>query len=132
MASHSLEKREPGLVLLLSIVTCGLYLLYWYHCVYREFESLTGQTPTGQAFVLDLAFSILTCGIYGIWVDYKIAQVLLEQQERWGMKHAQDTTIITVVLDVAGYVSVFFANFVSSALHQDQLNKLASVIEKHA
>jgi hypothetical protein len=37
--------------------------------------------------------------------------------------------MIAVILDVASYVTAFFTNFVTSAIQQDQLNRLVDKLE---
>ncbi len=72
---------------------------------------------------------IITFAIYGIWVDYQISLQISEFEERNGLGPVQDTSMIAVILDVAAYFTVFFTNFVTSAIQQDQLNR---VVEKLA
>jgi ABC-type multidrug transport system fused ATPase/permease subunit len=102
-----LRRREPILVLLFSVFSFGLYLPYW----------------------LDFLFVIFTFAIYGIWVDYRISQQISDFEERNGLGPVQDTSVIAVILDVASYFTVFFTNFVTSAIQQDQLNGLADKLE---
>jgi hypothetical protein len=116
------EKRDPALVLVLSFFTCGFYLIYWYYKVYEEFQTLIGQTPTGQAYWFDFILNIFTCGIYGIWVDYQISQRLNELQGSRGIV-GPDSTTLAVMLDVAAYFTGMLTNVVTSAVQQDQLNK---------
>lgn len=120
----NIEKRDPGIVLVLSIFTCGFYLIYWYLKVYEELEQLTGETPTGMSFWLDFVLYIVSCTLWGIWVDYKISLALNQLQQQRGMTGAQDTTMIAVVLDIAAYVTGMFTNYVTSAIQQDQINKI--------
>ena len=116
-------------MLVLSIITFGFYLPFWYHGVYQDFTRLDGRTPSGHGFWLDFLFVILTFGIYGIWVDYQISQRIAEFEERNRLGPVQDTSIIAVILDVAGYVTGFFTNVVTSAIQQDQLNRLADKLD---
>lgn len=129
MTAPIIQRREPALVLVLSIVTFGLYLPFWYHSVYEDLQTLGGRTPTGHGYWLDFLFVILTLAIYGIWVDYRISQQITELEERSGLGPAQDTSIIAVILDVAAYFTVFFTNFVTSAIHQDQINRLVDKLQ---
>lgn len=124
MNEMEVEHREPGIVLVLSVFTCGLYLMYWYYRMYEELTALTGETPTGMNYWVDFLLNILTCSLYGIWVDYKISLLLSEMQQRRGMRHAPDTAMAAVGLDIAAFITGFFTNFISSAIQQDQLNKL--------
>jgi len=121
---NPIEKRDPGIVLVLAIFTCGFYLIYWYYKMYEELESLAGDTPTGNSFWLDFILNIVTCGIFGIWVDYKISLQLNELQAQRGVPGAMDSTTLAVVLDIAAYITGMFTNFITSAVQQDQLNKL--------
>ena len=116
-------ERSPVAVLLLSVVTCGLYLIYWYWNLYEDFYSLMGQTPTGNEFALDLILALLTLGIWGIYMDYRISIALNALQEERNMPVRQ-TEIPVLILDLAAYVTFFLAFFLSSALQQDVLNRI--------
>jgi hypothetical protein len=127
MTPPTIQRREPALVLVLSIVTFGIYLPFWYHGIYEDLQSLDGRTPTGHGFWLDFLFVILTFAIYGIWVDYQISLQIAQFEERNGLGPVQDTSVIAIILDVASYFTAFFTNFVTSAIQQDQINR---VVEK--
>jgi hypothetical protein len=129
MTAPSIHRREPALVLVLSVVTFGLYLPFWYHGIYEDLKALDGRTPTGHGFWLDFLFVLLTFAIYGIWVDYQISQQIAEFEERNGLGPAQDTSIIAIILDVASYATVFVTNFITSAIQQDQLNRVVEKLE---
>lgn len=129
MTTPTIQRREPAFVLVLSIVTLGFYLPFWYHGIYEDLKTLDGKTPTGRGYWLDFFFVIVTFAIYGIWVDYQISLQISEFEERNGLGPVQDTSMISVILDVAAYFTVFFTNFVTSAIQQDQLNR---VVEKLA
>ncbi len=129
MTAPIIKRREPALVLVLSIVSLGLYLPFWYHGIYEDLKALDGRTPTGHGYWLDFLFVILTFAIYGIWVDYRISQQIGEFEERNGLGPVQDTSIIAVILDVASYATVFVTNFITSAIQQDQLNRVVDKLE---
>ena len=129
MNTARVNRREPALVLVFSILSLGLYLPFWYHGIYRDLRALGGRTPTGRGYWLDFFFVILTFGIYGIWVDYQISLQLSDIEETAGLGPSQDTSVITVILDVAAYFTVFFTNFVTSAIQQDQLNRLVDELD---
>lgn len=129
MTAPIIRPREPALVLVLSIVTLGIYLPFWYHGVYEDLKTLDGRTPTGHGFWLDFLFVILTFAIYGIWVDYQISQQIAQFEERNGFGPVQDTSIVAIILDVASYFTAFFTNVVTSAIQQDQLNRVVEKLE---
>lgn len=115
--------RSPIVVFLLSVVTLGLYLIYWYHRVYVEWAALTGRTPTGNGFLLDLLLHVVTCGVWGIYVDYCISQEIANYRKSRGLPD-NDSTLAVIILDVAAYFTVAITYFISSAVQQDQLNDL--------
>lgn len=127
MTAPIIQRREPAMVLVLSIITFGIYLPFWYHGVYEDLQKLDGRTPTGHGFWLDFLFVLLTFAIYGIWVDYQISRQIADFEERNGLGPVQDTSIITIILDVASDFTAFVTNFVTSAIQQDQINR---VVEK--
>ncbi len=129
MTAPIIQRREPALVLILSIFTLGFYLPFWYHGVYADLVRLDGRTPTGRGFWLDFFFVMITFAIYGIWVDYQISQQIAEFEERNGLGPVQDTSVVAVILDAASFFTAFFTNFVTSAIQQDQLNRLADKLE---
>lgn len=129
MSVPSLQKRDPGIVLVLSVFTCGFYLFYWYYVMYEEMEELTGEPVTSTGYWLDLLFTIISCSIYGIWIDYRISQQLHDFEVQRGLQAPGDTATMVVVLDALAYVSGLFTNYVSSALQQDQLNKIVKKLE---
>jgi hypothetical protein len=119
----NIERRDPGVVLILSLFTCGLYLIYWYWKMYEELEELCGETPTGNSFIIDFLLVIVTCSLWGIWADYKISMQLNDLQQARGIM-SPDSTMLAVGLDVAAYITGFFCNYITSAVQQDQLNKI--------
>jgi hypothetical protein len=119
-----IEKRDAGIVLVLSLFTCGLYLFYWYYKVYEELELLAGKTPTGNSYFVDLLLVIVSCSLWGIWVDYQISMQLNELQKERGIT-SPDSTMLAVGLDVCAYLTGMMCNYITSAVQQDQLNKIA-------
>lgn len=115
--------RSPALVFLLAVVTCGLYLIYWYVQVYRELEQLTGKTPTGNGYFIDFLLTVVTCGVWGIIVDYKISVQLDDVLRSRGLP-PQDSGTVVLVLDVASYFTAAITYMATSALQQDILNKV--------
>jgi hypothetical protein len=108
--------RSPALVLLFSVGTCGIYHVYWYFATLGEMLD-AGHSPTGNAPWLDFLIAVLTIGLYGFYVDYRIGKEILEMQAERGLRE-NDTSIIAVVLDIVGL------GVVASALQQSELNRV--------
>ncbi|MEQ9362838.1 MAG: hypothetical protein RIF32_01265, partial [Leptospirales bacterium] len=84
---------------------------------------LAGTTPTGNSFAIDLLLILATCSLWHVYMDYRISTLCNELQRKFGLAD-NDTTTLTVVLDVAGYLTGYLTGLVSTAIHQDQINKL--------
>lgn len=107
-------KREPVLVLLLPLLTCGIYLVYWWYVTGTEIRDAVGRNEINPA--LDLVLGILTCGLYYIYLSYREPQYLLEMQDRVGLPR-NDITVISLIL------YLLFAP-VTLLLIQTELNKI--------
>lgn len=116
--------RSPVFVLVMSLITLGFYLVYWYYTIYDQLRGIDGRTPTGNDFWIDFLIVIVTCGIWGVYVDYRISGQLNEIYARYGVEDQNDTTILVVILDVAGYITGYLTGVISSAIQQDQMNQL--------
>ena len=64
-----ISKRSIPLAIILSIVTCAIYTLYWEVKLTDEMNKLLGKTNATSG-VMALIYTIITCGIYGIYWLY--------------------------------------------------------------
>ena len=64
-----LEKKSIGMCILLSVITCGIYSLYWVYTLQEDTNRLTmnNTEPTGGMVVL---LDIVTCEIYIVYWSY--------------------------------------------------------------
>ena len=109
------ERREIATAIILTIVTCGIYGIYWFIKLNDEINYLNGDTNDtsgGMAFL----FSIITCGIYMFYWMYKMGDKLDSVSAKKGMP-AQSRGILYIIL------SIFGLSIVSYALMQDTINK---------
>jgi len=63
-----IEKRSIGLAILFSIITCGIYFIYW---EYKLWDSLYKANNQPSSAGVDVLLSFVTCGIYLIYMLYK-------------------------------------------------------------
>ena len=66
-----IQKRNIALAILFSILTCGIYGIYWFIKLNDDFNQLSDayNRPSGA---LTFLFTLVTCGIYGLYWSYKI------------------------------------------------------------
>lgn len=50
-----IKKRDPIFVILATILTCGLYHIYWLVVTKDEINSLGAQIPTGWLIIIPIA-----------------------------------------------------------------------------
>ena len=64
-----IQQRNIALCIILSIITCGIYGLYWFVCLTNDTNAAadTEGTSGGVALIL----TIITCNIYGLYWAYK-------------------------------------------------------------
>ena len=67
-------ERSLPVSILLTIITCGIYGIYWFIVLTDEVNQHSGEDDTsgGIAFLLTL----VTCGIYGIYWAYRMGMIL--------------------------------------------------------
>ncbi len=109
------EVRSPVSVLVLSIVTCGIYLLYWIYKVSEETQTYSGSTTTSPG--LEVILCLFTCGIYYIYWFYKYSKLIVECQQKAGIQ-PDDNSLICLLL------AIFGLGTVSALIMQGSLNKV--------
>jgi hypothetical protein len=93
------ERREPGIVLLLHIITCGIYYLWWIYATSEEMNAFDCDPDTSPG--LEVLFSIITCGLYTIYWDYKTAKKISRMQSKVGFPPG-DNAVLYMVLNFIG------------------------------
>ena len=106
--------RNIALCIILSIITCGIYGLYWLYCLNKEISELAGEKDyTDGALVIVL--TIITCGIYAFYWNYKMGERVDRIKGNSG-----NTAILFLVL------SIVDLDIINYALMQDTINKRVS------
>jgi len=111
------ENREPGLVILFTFLTCGIYALWWYHTYATEVKNALNRQDLSPG--RDLLLMFVTCGIWGIIAFYyNYPKLFVDLQRRVGLP-PNDISGMTVLL------GILFAP-VSIYMIQSELNKIWS------
>ena len=105
-----MKKREIALAIVFSLITCGIYSIYWMMKINNE--SLVLANEEGPSGVVVLLLTLLTCGIYGYFWSYKMG-VCVDK-----MKNNQSGTtgFLFIVL------SLFGLGIVNYVISQDAIN----------
>lgn len=108
---------------MLTFVTCGIYYFYWQYVTSEELKHATGREDINP--VMDLLLTLLCCGFFSIYVQYRNAQVVHECFQRSGQQHEDKSTFI-LIMHALNFLNGF-TGFVAMMILQDELNKLGDL-----
>ena len=114
------KNRNIALCVVLSIITCGIYGIYWLVCLVDDLNvasGRTGDTSGGVVFLL----SLVTCGIYGIYWMYKAGEKVAYIKQRNTGEVDSSSSVLYLILGIIGF------GIVAYALIQSELNKVATL-----
>ena len=112
----AVKERNIAVSIILSIVTCGIYAIYWFIVLTDEAKTSSNDDTApsgGVAFLLTL----VTCGIYGIYWAYKMGKTLAIAKQKSGLA-ADDNSTLYLVLEILGL------GIVNYAIMQNDLNAI--------
>lgn len=110
------HELDIALGIILSIITCGFYNIYWN---YREFQALNSLLGREEyRFWYWLLLSIVTCGIFHIYYEYKMGSDLYAHMSERGLTVNPNLPVIGLIL------SIFGLTIVADAVFQHEINKL--------
>lgn len=113
-----IKERNIALCIIFSIITCGIYAIYWFICLTNEVNEAAGVEGTsgGMAFLLTL----ITCGIYGFYWAYKQGEKIEKAKSDRGMGNGSGSLSVVYLL-----LSIFGLGIVAYGLMQNELNQFA-------
>ena len=115
-----IKQRNIALCIVFSIITFGIYALYWFVCLTNDANQESGQTDATSGGVA-LLLSIVTCNIYGWFWAYKMGEKVDIIKNKNGVP-SSNSGILYVLLQVFGL------GIIAYALMQDTANKYAEAI----
>lgn len=109
-------KRNQALVVIFTIITCGIYGLYWMYATARDIEEQTvtkGGPCSSPALVV--LFSLITCGFYEYYFWFQEGRRTDEIKRRYALS-GSDSGIAYLLL------AIFGLSIVGMVLLQSELN----------
>ena len=108
------------LYLILTILTCGIFNLYWNH---RQMEACNVLLNRREfSFWTWLLLTILTCGIYHIYYQYKMGAAIVEIQHILKRDVFDKLPLLSVIVTILGF------SIVVDCIHQNEINKINDVL----
>lgn len=109
-----MKERNIALCVIFTIITCGIYGIYW--IIVLNDEVLQALQEEGTSGGLVFLFSILTCGIYGIYWAYQMGNRIDRLNARYG-RYTDNSGLLYLLLQLVGVGIIVYA------LAQNELNK---------
>ena len=118
MSPHPISPEQAisnvAIDVLLSIVTCGIYNLFWQARQFRVLNAFLGREQF--RFWTWLLLTLVTCGIYHIYNEYLMGRSITTIQRRIGKPPADNLSLISLLL------SIFGLTVVADAIQQSEIN----------
>ena len=114
-------RRDPALTLVLILLTCGIYYLFYISWVSRETQEFLGEPDISPG--VEVLLSLLTCGLWNIYWDYRMGKRMALMCERVGLPVTDNSTLY-LVLDLVGAGGFASLGLVNPVLQQDTLNRI--------
>ena len=114
-----MNKRNIALCIVLSIVTCGIYGIYWMIVLENETNVASGHAQDGTSGGIVFLLTLVTCGIYGIYWAYKQGEKINEAKAMRNMPSDSNAGVLYLILEIFGL------GIIAYALMQNELNKMS-------
>ena len=111
-----IKERNIVVQVLLSIITCGIYGIYWFFTLTDD-AARSAEDPNFSG-IKSFLFSLITCGIYTFFWNYKMGKTMYADNQKAGIK-AEDNSVLYLIL------SIFGLSIVNYCIIQNELNTLA-------
>lgn len=108
-----MRERNIALCIIFTLLTCGIYGIYWMIVLNDEMLDALGENGTSGGMVF--LFSLITCGIYGLYWIYQMGSRVDRLHERYG-RYSSSSGILYLL------VSLFGLQIVIYAIIQNELN----------
>ncbi|MFU8802246.1 MAG: DUF4234 domain-containing protein [Bradymonadaceae bacterium] len=109
------QSRNPVMQLVFTYLTCGFYALYWFYVAVEDVNRGLGEQRFN--FVKEIALSIVTCGVWGFWFQWRFSEATVEVQNKWGVKPEMDAPILFIIA-LFGLGPFFFQSALNKAWEQ--------------
>lgn len=107
-------ERNPVTVIILSIVTCGIYSIYWLYMITKEINAALGEERIN--FVLYFLVGILCFPLIFLGM-YKIDEALVQLQARIGLQ-GKSNFVLWIILSFVGVGTFIMIYQVQEALNE--------------
>lgn len=109
------KEKNIALCVILSLVTCGIYGIYWFVTLTDDTNTISGEE--GTSGIVAFLLTLVTCGIYGLYWAYKCGEKIDNAHQNRG-EAASNGGVLYLILYI-------FGGIIAYALIQNEVNKFA-------
>ena len=127
---HLRDDRGLLSVVLLGIITCGIYNYYFVYALARDTNIACkddGQKTAGLVAYILLSF--FTCGFYSLYWEYKLMNRLNANAPSYGVSMQENGTSV-LVWDLVGYITCSIGHYVALYILIKNANLLFSAYNR--
>lgn len=117
------------LLLLLNMLTCGLFYYYWIYKTTKEIKDFTGKEDINP--LIEVLLGFFTCGLYFKYWYYKYGKVVYkEMPNQIGMDNSEDKTVMIVLIDIIIFIALFLNIIFSAIIFAISVNYIDNDIDR--
>lgn len=121
-APGGIRERSIALAIVLSLLTFGIYELYWIYKLHEEANTLSNRFHELRPGIVVL-LCIITLGVYEVYWAYTQGEKFKEEARRRGSSEADDCPVLFLIMEAANYF-VGVTSLVNKALMQNRINQI--------
>ena len=112
---HTGTIRHPAAVIVFTILTCGIYGLYWIYKFASEMKALIGKEEINPGLEV---FLCIICFPYVFYWAYRYGEFMKIAQQNAGLTVDNDLPVVYLIIAVFGFF------IVDMAIMQSKLNDI--------
>ena len=87
--------RNPFVVYILTMVTCGIYGIFWIYKTSEELNAALGREDFNPT--MEVVLGMVTCGLWILWWDWRASEASVEIQQNFGVEPKFDAPIAFII-----------------------------------
>lgn len=120
----TVKKRSVALAILFSIITCGIYAIYWQVSMVNSVNAVS-KKENAKGGVVVFLLSLITCSIYWLYWIFKAGDTIDAAKTAKGIPTSNRGLVYLLL-------SIFGLGLVAFAIMQSDLNSLAETPNDNA
>ncbi len=116
-----MQTKNIALSVFLTLITCGIYGLYWLYVIASSFEKENLNSDLSVSPGLFVFISIITCGVFTLFAYYKWGVLAPELLKKYNIPCDSNRVLLYLFLFLFGFSIIILC------IIQDDFNKIYSI-----